>query len=94
MKLPVILVAGLFNYFLFDLNLFRNHRLHSSNRELISLEFTDQKEKIKKIQRKYKKRKYNKRKIYLNKQLCYGDSKPRDSRFNNQRSLRRMYRNG
>ncbi len=94
MKLPVILIAGLFNYFLFDLNLFRNHRLHSSTRESNSFEFTDQKEKIKKIQRKYKKRKYNKKTIYLNKQVSYRDSNPRDGRFSNQRSLRRMYRNG
>ena len=94
MKFPVIFITGLFSFLLFDLNLFRKYGQHSFSYEPTHLVRSDQKEKLRKTQRQYKNRKYKQKTNYRNKKLKYTDSKSRDKRFTNQKSLRRMYRNG
>jgi hypothetical protein len=93
MKSLVIIITGLFSFFLFDTNLARRLRIHENSQQSFSREQSDKKEKLKKIQRKYKNPKYKKRKVYPQKRYKYYDVKPKDNRYSNQKTLRRMYRN-
>lgn len=93
MKSLVIILTSLFCFFLFDLQLNRRQRRSVISTAFIDVSLFEQKEKTKKIQKKYKNKKYKPKRIYPEKRLKYRQSKPKDNRFNNQKSLRRMYRN-
>ncbi len=56
-------------------------------------EFSDQKQKQKKLIRKYKKGKFRKRKTYRPQFFKLKGGRPKDVRFSNQQKLRRMFRN-
>lgn len=94
MKSLVIIVTVFFSFSLFDINLFRRQRFGAKARPLVETELSDQKEKVRKTQRKYKNQKHKRRKLFPIKRYKYSEARPRDNRFSNQQSLRRMYRNG
>ena len=93
MKSLVIIVTGLFSFFLFDISLFRRQRREIVVHATIEIELSNHKEKLRRTQRKYKNRKYKKRESFPTKRFKYSKTTPKDSRFSNQKSLRRMYRN-
>ncbi len=93
MKSLVILITGLIGFFSFDLNAFRRSRREGHAPVRVEIELTDQKEKLKRTQRRYKNQKFKKRKNYVNRRFKYQDTRPKDARYGNQRTLRRMYRN-
>ena len=94
MRIFTIIVIGTINYVLFDLQTSR--RAIPSKKSAIETGLTheDRKKRIKKLKRKYKNRKYKKKNSYIRKELSLKGSTPKANRFTNQKSLRRMYRNG
>lgn len=94
MRTLAILIAGVFSFFLIDLNLFKNTRtgINISN-ILMSLDIADHKVRRKRKTRKYKNKKYKRRKLYRVKHLRLRGTCAKDKRYSNQKSLRRMYRN-
>ncbi|MBK23090.1 MAG: hypothetical protein CME70_03700 [Halobacteriovorax sp.] len=93
MRSLAILAAGIFSFFYIDLRHLRKSPSVDSTDEEISFDLTDRKKKLKQKRRKYKNRKFKKRKSYGQKSLYAKNSRPRDSRYSNQKSLRRMFRN-
>jgi hypothetical protein len=93
MKSLVIILTGLFSFFLFDPQINRRQRRGVTSTAFIEVSLFEQKERTKRIQRKYKNKKYKTRKLYPEKRFKYRHTRPKDSRFSNQKSLRRMYRN-
>jgi len=71
----------------------RRNPMGSNLVDIISFEFSDRKNKLRRKQQKYKNRKYKKRKRYQRKNYKLKGTEARDSRYKNQKSLRRMYRN-
>lgn len=57
------------------------------------IEFSVNKEKLKRKTKKYKNKKFKKRKYYKPKYYALKGSHSKDSRYSNQQMLRRMYRN-
>lgn len=93
MKKLGLILTSLFYFFLFDLTLFRRHRRDAAQSISTELEISDQKEKLKKAKRRYQNKKYKRRKFFAPQRFKYIESKPKDARYTNQKTLRRMYRN-
>jgi hypothetical protein len=93
MKLFSTALAVLFSYVLIDLNLFRKRNNSRYTAQSVSLEKDIYRKKHKKLKRGYKNRKYKRKRKYIEKTYKYKNSRPLDSRFSNQRKLRRMFRN-
>lgn len=60
---------------------------------VFSIEKKRIRKKEKKKERAYKNSKWKKKKQYRNKALAFSGINPKDNRFSNQRTLRRMFRN-
>lgn len=91
MRSLVILFAGVFSFFYIDLKLFRRNQHCSFDTESISFEIPDRKEKLKQKKRKYKNRKYKKRKFFQQKHYKLRGTNSKDSRYSNQKDIRRMH---
>tara|TARA_Y100000590_G_C15042895_1_gene759539 strand:- start:33 stop:299 length:267 start_codon:yes stop_codon:yes gene_type:complete len=84
-------MASLFSFFYIDLNLFRKREKGYSNSTGISIEITSRKEKLKQKKRKYQNRKYKRKKYYRHKHYRLKGSESKDSRYSNQKDIRRMH---
>lgn len=93
MKTLVFLLTGFFSFFLFDSQIHRRLRRGGMTSSFIERNLSKPREKTKKTVRKYKNSKFKKRKIFWQKSYHYQNSRLRGTRFSNQKSLRRMYRN-
>lgn len=93
MRRPVTLLVAVFSFFLFDPRLFRRRQSLFSEREGISASLDYKKALKKRLERRYKNKKFKKRKKYIEKTYRLKGSQSKDSRYSNQRSLRRMYQN-
>jgi hypothetical protein len=94
MRIFIIIVIGAISYVLFDLQTSRRTSPTKNSPVETGLTHENKKKKVKKLKRKYKNRKYKKRNSYIRKELSLKGSSPKANRFTNQKSLRRMYRNG
>ncbi len=93
MRSLVILIAGVFSFFYIDLKFFRRSESRHSLMSESSIDLNDRKKKLKRKQKKYKNRKYKKKHSYRQRNISSVTTKAKDSRYKNQKSLRRMYRN-
>ena len=91
MRSLVILFAGVFSFFYIDLKLFSRNQNCSFDTVSISFEISDRKEKLKQKKRKYKNRKYKKRKFFQQKHYKLKGTNAKDSRYSNQKDIRRMH---
>jgi predicted membrane metal-binding protein len=91
MRSLVILVAGVFSFFYIDLRRFRKSYLNVSEDTAISIELSQKSEKLKRKQRQYKNKKYKKRRSYQQKHYKLKGTKSKDSRYSNQKDIRRMH---
>jgi hypothetical protein len=91
MRSLVIVIAGLFSFFYIDLRQFRKSSHRDFSTDSISIELSEQKEKRKKKQRKYKNRKYKRKRAYQQKQYKLKGTNAKDSRYSNQKDIRRMH---
>lgn len=91
MRSLVILIAGLFSFFYIDLNRFRKSSHGVFSVDSISIRLSDQKEKLKRKQRKYKNRKYKKKRVYQQKHYKLKGTHAKDSRYSNQNDIRLMH---
>lgn len=84
-------LAGIFSFVYIDLNLFRKTSQGILLKETVSLEYSKTKEKLKRKQRRYKNKKYKRRKFYQQKHYKLKGTHSKDSRYSNQRDIRRMH---
>ncbi len=83
---------ALFSACLIDLKLVRNNLRVLTYFQYQTI-LNKKKKRKKKKSKKYKNYKYKRRKNYKNKNFFYTKSSPKDSRFLNHKTLRRMFRN-
>lgn len=94
MRSVSILTIFLFSYVLYDSSILRRYSSVTGS-SFIKLELNHQDEKNKKKEKRYKNRKYIKKTRFTNKRKYkFSGTGSKDSRYSNQRKLRRMYRNG
>lgn len=91
MRSLVIIIAGLFSFFYIDLRRFRKSSHGVFPTDSVSIELSEQKEKLKKKQRRYKNRKYKKRRLFQRKHYKLKGTHAKDSRYSNQKDIRRMH---
>ena len=91
MRSFVIITVGLLSFFSIDLNLFRRRERGYSNNTGTSIEATDKKEKHKQKKRKNQNRKYKRKQYYRQKHYSLKGSHSKDSRYSNQKDIRRMH---
>lgn len=82
----------IFSPVLIDLNRFRQYRDVTIVRTDVTDEYAEQKQKLRRRHRPYKKRKYKKREFYRERTFKLQGTWAKDNRYSNQKSLRRMYR--
>lgn len=91
MRFIATLVAGIFSFLYIDLSLFRRTSQGILLKDSISLEHSKTKEKLKRKQKRYKNKKYKKRKFYQQKHYRLNGTNSKDSRYSNQKDIRRMH---
>lgn len=91
MRSLVIIIAGLFSFFYIDLRRFRKSNHGVFTVDSISIELSEKKEKLKKKQRRYKNRKYKRRRVFQQKYYKLKGTNAKDSRYSNQKDIRRMH---
>jgi hypothetical protein len=92
MKYFVILFITLLSPFSLDLNRFKFHR-QQPKKQTAYIDLTAIKSERKRTQRRFCNSKHKRKIKYIYKAPKYKSTKPKAHRFNNQKSLRRMYRN-
>ena len=91
MRSVVLICTGLLSFVCFNMRLLRRKRISLSSHETISIQLSKNKEKLKQKRRKYKNRKYKKRSTFREKHYRLRGTKAKDSRYSNQRDIRRMH---
>ena len=89
MKKRIIVFVGLFSFFYVDITF--NKRSYFDHRNTAPIEFSNEKEKLKRKKRKYKNTKYTRRRDYRHKSFKLRGTHSKDSRYSNQKDIRRMH---
>ncbi len=91
------ILFSLFTFFVVDVTRLRSEEEPVSSLPAVSIEDLrserQKRQTERKKQRLYDKNKWKKRRDYRERTYKYQSTKSRDSRYSNQKSLRRMYRN-
>lgn len=88
----ILILMGL-SPVMIDINLFRKRATRKGSNQNIEYEDSEKRQKLKKNIKRYKNKKFKRKKIYKKKHYKFKGSYAKDSRYSNQKSLRRMYRN-